>query len=185
MALSIRPNISAIFSLVNILTIARFSSYNINHRQFINDTCVFNMQYYSKQSQVIFFQEEIKPVVSRKKLYQDHIQNENKTEKRNKNREKNYNCKGVGSEMLFVFLKKFLFIYLAALGLCCCVRAFSSCGEQGLLFIAVRGLLTAVASLVAEHGLQAHGLQQLWHTGSRAQAQQLWCMGSRAQAQQL
>ena len=32
-------------------------------------------------------------------------------------------------------------------------RAFSSCGEQGLLFIAVRGLLTAVSSLVAEHGL--------------------------------
>ena len=33
------------------------------------------------------------------------------------------------------------------------LRAFSSCGEQGLLFIAVRELLLAVASLVAEHGL--------------------------------
>ena len=42
---------------------------------------------------------------------------------------------------------------MAALGLCCCVPAFSSCGKQGLLFIAVCGLLTAVASLVAEHGL--------------------------------
>ena len=30
---------------------------------------------------------------------------------------------------------------------------FSSCGEQGLLFVAVHGLLIAVASLVAEHGL--------------------------------
>ena len=30
---------------------------------------------------------------------------------------------------------------------------FSSCSEQGLLFVAVRGLLIAVASLVAEHGL--------------------------------
>ena len=30
---------------------------------------------------------------------------------------------------------------------------FSSCGERGLLFVAVRGLLIAVASLVAEHGL--------------------------------
>ena len=39
--------------------------------------------------------------------------------------------------------------------------------------------------LVAEHGLQAHGLQQLWLAGSRAQAQQLWLTGSRAQAQQL
>ena len=32
-------------------------------------------------------------------------------------------------------------------------RAFSSCGEQGLLFVVVRGLLIAVASLVVEHGL--------------------------------
>ena len=47
-----------------------------------------------------------------------------------------------------------LFIYfLAVLGLRCCTRAFSSCGEQGLLFVSVRGLLTAVASLVAEHRL--------------------------------
>ena len=29
----------------------------------------------------------------------------------------------------------------------------SSCGKQGILFIAVRRLLIAVASLVAEHGL--------------------------------
>ena len=42
---------------------------------------------------------------------------------------------------------------MAALGLCCCVRAFSSCGKQRLLFVAVCRLLVAVASLVAEHGL--------------------------------
>ena len=42
---------------------------------------------------------------------------------------------------------------MAALGLCCCTRAFSSCGEGGLLFVVVRGLLIAVASLVAEHRL--------------------------------
>ena len=30
---------------------------------------------------------------------------------------------------------------------------FSSCGEQGLLFVAVHGLLIAVASLAAKHGL--------------------------------
>ena len=34
------------------------------------------------------------------------------------------------------------------LGLCCCMQAFSSCGERGLLFIVVRGLFIAVASLV-------------------------------------
>ena len=47
----------------------------------------------------------------------------------------------------------FIYLFLAALGLLCCVRAFSSCGERGLLFAVVRGLLIAVASLVAEHGL--------------------------------
>ena len=42
---------------------------------------------------------------------------------------------------------------MAALGLRCCVRAFSSCGERGLRFIAVCGLRIAVASLAVEHGL--------------------------------
>ena len=55
----------------------------------------------------------------------------------------------------FFFNKFYLFIYLflAVLGLCCCTRAFSSCGEWGLLSVAVRGLLIAVATLVVEHGL--------------------------------
>ena len=47
----------------------------------------------------------------------------------------------------------FIYLFLAALGLRCCAWAFSSCGERGLLFVVVRGLLIAVASLVAEHGL--------------------------------
>ena len=55
---------------------------------------------------------------------------------------------------LSIYLFVCLFIYLlAALGLHCCAQAFSSCGEQGLLFVAVCGLLTVVVSLVAEHGL--------------------------------
>ena len=45
------------------------------------------------------------------------------------------------------------FYFLAVLGLRCCTWAFSSCGEQGLLFVVVRGLLIVVASLVAEHRL--------------------------------
>ena len=48
---------------------------------------------------------------------------------------------------------KFIYLFLAASGLRCCAWALSSCGEQGLLFVVVRGLLIAVASLVAEHGL--------------------------------
>ena len=47
----------------------------------------------------------------------------------------------------------FLKFILATLSLHCCTRAFSSCSELGLLFVVVRGLLIAVASLVAEHGL--------------------------------
>ena len=57
------------------------------------------------------------------------------------------------SRPLFFSFFKFIYLFLAALGLRCCARAFSSCGERGLLFVAVRGLLIAVASLVVEHGL--------------------------------
>ena len=35
----------------------------------------------------------------------------------------------------------------------CCVWAFSICGQQGLVFAAVCGLLTAAASCVVEHKL--------------------------------
>ena len=44
-----------------------------------------------------------------------------------------------------VFLN-FIYLFLATLGLCCCVQAFSSCDERRLLFIVVHVLLTAVAS---------------------------------------
>ena len=55
---------------------------------------------------------------------------------------------------IYIYLFICLFIlFLAALGLHCCARAFSSCGKQGLFFVAVHGLLIVVASLVAEHGL--------------------------------
>ena len=59
----------------------------------------------------------------------------------------------------FFFINLFIYLFLAAFGLHCCMWAFSSCGEWGLLFVAVCGLLVAVASLVEEHGLQEHRLQ--------------------------
>ena len=70
---------------------------------------------------------------------------------------------------LFVYL----FIYfLAVLGLCFCVRAFSNCGKWGPLFIVVCGPLTIVASLVAEHRLQTRRLSSC---GSLAQLLQgMW-----------
>ena len=54
---------------------------------------------------------------------------------------------------LYIFIYLFIYLFMAALGLRCCARAFSSCGEWGLLFVVVRGLLIVVASLVAEHWL--------------------------------
>ena len=65
-----------------------------------------------------------------------------------------------------IYLFIYLFIFLAVLGLRFCVRAFSSCGKRGPLFIAVRGPLTVAASLVAEHRLQTRRLSSC---GSRAQ----------------
>ena len=49
------------------------------------------------------------------------------------------------------FLK--IYLFMAVLGLRFCARAFSSCGERGPLFVAVRGPLTIAASLVG--GAQA------------------------------
>ena len=82
----------------------------------------------------------------------------------------------------FIYL---IYLFLAALDLCCCAWAFSSCGERGLLFIAVRGLLIAVASLAVEHVLQgarasvvvARGPSSC---GSRAVERRLSSCGSRA-----
>ena len=51
----------------------------------------------------------------------------------------------------------FIYLFLAALGLRCCIQASSSCGKRGLLFVAVRGLLIAVASLAVEHGSRRMG----------------------------
>ena len=67
--------------------------------------------------------------------------------------------------MYHIFFKKLIYLFLAALGLCCCVWAFSSCGKPGPLFIAVRGPFTIAASLVAEHRLQTRRLSSC---GSRA-----------------
>ena len=57
------------------------------------------------------------------------------------------------------FINLFIYLFLAVLGLHCCGQAFFSCGERGLLFVVVHGLLIVVASLVVEHGLQARSLQ--------------------------
>ena len=70
--------------------------------------------------------------------------------------------------LFFFKVIQFLFIYLfmAVLGPRFCVRAFTSCGKWGPLFIAVRGPFIIAASPVAEHRLQ---MRRLSNCGSRAQ----------------
>ena len=48
---------------------------------------------------------------------------------------------------------------MAALSLFCGSQAFPSCGESGLLFIAVGGVFIVVASLGVDHGQQRLGLK--------------------------
>ena len=74
---------------------------------------------------------------------------------------------------------------MAALGLRCCTQALSSCGQRGLLFVAVRRLLIEVASLccgarvlgVWASVVVAHGLSSC---DSRALERRLSSCGARA-----
>ena len=52
----------------------------------------------------------------------------------------------------FMAVTYFIYLFLAGWVFVAARRLFSSCGERGLLFDEVHGLLIAVASLVAEHG---------------------------------
>ena len=66
----------------------------------------------------------------------------------------------------FLYIYFLINLFMAVLGLRLCVRAFSSCGRRGPLFIVVHRPLTIAASLVAEHRLQTRRLSSC---GSRAQ----------------
>ena len=77
----------------------------------------------------------------------------------------NVSCYNITIINIIVILFIYVFIF-AVLGLRFCARAFSSCGERGPLFIAVRGPLTIAASLVVEYRLQTRRLSSC---GSRAQ----------------
>ena len=52
-----------------------------------------------------------------------------------------------------------LYWFLAALGLCCCTGFSPLAASRGYSLAVVRRLLTAVVSLVVEHGLWVHRLQ--------------------------
>ena len=75
-----------------------------------------------------------------------------------------------GVRISIYFLVRFICLFLAAVGL----RRW-----YGLSLVVVCGLLIAVASPVAEHALQAHGLQQLQHAGSGVVMHGLSCSAAR------
>ena len=75
------------------------------------------------------------------------------------------------------FFFKFLFIYLflAMLGLCCCARAFSSCGERGLLFVWCMGFSLWWLLLLQSMGSRCTGFSSC---GSWALEQRLSSCGT-------
>ena len=77
-------------------------------------------------------------------------------------------------DSIFFFKKFIVFIYLflAALGLCCCTRAFSSCGGYSLLWC--MGFSSRWLLLLRSTGSRCVGFSSC---GSRAQ--ELWLAGSR------
>ena len=117
-------------------------------------------------------------------LHGEKLLEEDKTEKLSRN----------GGRQIF---KNYLFIYLlAVLGLRCCVRAFSSCSDQGYSSLRCAGFslqwlllcgawaLGARASVVAARGLSSCGSRalerRLSSCGSRALERRLSSCGARA-----
>ena len=73
-------------------------------------------------------------------------------------------------------LKIFICLILAALGLCCCTRAFSSCSERHTSLVAMRGASRCSGpSLWRSAGSRARGLQYLQRAGSAVVMQELSC----------
>ena len=58
----------------------------------------------------------------------------------------NFFKRGFFKKNIYLFIYVFIYLFMAVLSLRFCARAFSSCGEQGPLFIAMHRPLTAVAS---------------------------------------
>ena len=71
-----------------------------------------------------------------------------------------------------------LFLYfLAVLGLCCCAGFSLVAASKGYSPGVMRGLLTAVASLVAEHGLQGPRASAVVAPRLQSTGSKLWPMG--------
>ena len=77
-----------------------------------------------------------------------------------------------GRFCVFFFSSFWVFLVL---GLHCCTLGFSSCGKWGLLFVALLGLLVAVASFMGALGCSGFGSCHLQRAGSVVVAHRLIC----------
>ena len=86
--------------------------------------------------------------------------------------------------LFFFKINVFIYLFLAALGLHCCAQAFSGWSEQGLLFIAVCGLLIVVVSRCGAWALGAQSsvvvARRLLSYGSRDLERRPSSCGARA-----
>ena len=96
-------------------------------------------------------------------------------------REKKISFDHLSSRCLFrhqngdFFLNKFIYLFLAALGLRCCKQVSLFAVSGGYSSMLCAGFSLWWFLFVAEHRLQAHRLQQLWHEGSVVVAHRLSC----------
>ena len=60
------------------------------------------------------------------------------------------------SALIILLLSLMIYLFLAVLCVHCCMWAFPSCSEQGLLCFLVCGLLIVVASLVRVQAVGVH-----------------------------
>ena len=88
------------------------------------------------------------------------------------------------SRLTCFFFKKFIYFIFDCAGSSLLCVGFPSCREQGPLLTVVCGLLTAVASLVADHRLGVHrfGSCGTWAQWLRSRALERWLSGCGIQA---
>ena len=82
------------------------------------------------------------------------------------------------ASFLFFLINLFIYLFLAALGLCCCVRASSSCSERGYSSLWCAGFSLRWLLLLRSMGFRRAGFSSC---GSRALEHRLNSCGLRAQ----
>ena len=86
-------------------------------------------------------------------------------------------CTAKWLSYIYILFFKLIYLFLAVLGLHCCMWAFSSCGGWGILFVAMHGLLIRWLLLLRSTGSRLVGFSSC---GSWALERRLSSCGTRA-----